>query len=192
MERLHKWGFVVAGICVLVLLAGCGGSDSDYVADSGTSVDLAKNNRARGGIDADVSVDGIRVKIVGIDLVAPDGGSVVDALDGGNGFNFDLVWATQWPMYVFSPSIITGTYEEVRIRVSGDAGDNYLVLSDGSEVPLTVPSGTQSGIKVKTGQFSLNGQIIKLSLEFDPDSICHRAGRSGKWLIRPVMDGSVE
>ncbi len=191
MERLHKWGFVVAGICVVVLLAGCGASDSGYTADAGTAVDLAKNNRAHGGIDADVSVDGIRVKIVGIDLVAPDG-SVVQALNGSNGFNFDLVWATQWPMCIFSPSIITGTYEEVRIRVSGDAGDNYLVLADGSEVPLKVPGGTDSGIKVRTGQFSLDGQIIKLSLEFDPDSICHRAGRSGKWIVRPVMKGSVE
>ncbi|MFO7946025.1 MAG: DUF4382 domain-containing protein [Armatimonadota bacterium] len=190
MQRLHRWGLFVTAVFVVFVLAGCGSSDSEFVADSETGVDLAKNSRAHRGATAAVAVDGIRVKIVGIDLVAPDG-SVVQALNGGNGFNFDLVWATQWPMYVFSPSIITGTYEEIRIRVSAEPGDNYLVLADGSEVPLKVPSGTESGIKVRTGQFSLEGQLIKLSLDFDPDEAVHQAG-NGTWIMRPVMDGSVE
>ena len=93
-------------------------------------------------------------------------------------------------MYVFSPSIIVGDYEEIRIRVSGVAEETYVKLSNGTEAPLKIPSGTEDGIKVKTGPFSVNQQIIKLLLDFDPNNAVHQNGQ-GEWIMRPVIEGEV-
>lgn len=81
-----------------------------------------------------------------------------------------------------------GKVTQVRLYV--EAGStNEVVLPDGSHVPLKVPSGVQSGIKIK-GPFDLSGcQTTHLTLDFDGKKSIwvHPTGHADEWILRPVI-----
>ncbi len=77
-----------------------------------------------------------------------------------------------------------------QIRLYTDPiGPHYVTLPDGSHVDLTVPSGTQSGIKV-TGPIDLAACAeTTLTLDFDPAKSIqvHPTGNGDLWILRPVI-----
>lgn len=83
-----------------------------------------------------------------------------------------------------------GKVTQLRLYVDSSA-DNHVVLSDGSSIPLKVPSGSQSGIKVK-GPFELSScEETQLTLELD---VAHSvkvhstgSGSGGEYILRPVI-----
>lgn len=98
-------------------------------------------------------------------------------------------------------TVPAGSYTQLRFVVC-DAyvvtrdGDVY--ATDGADLPagvaadgeLRVPSGCQSGFKVKLpgGAVSLENDAEVLSVDFDvSQSFGHQAGNSGAWVMHPVM-----
>ena len=69
---------------------------------------------------------------------------------------------------------------------------NYIVYGDASEyleltVPMTVPSGFQSGFKI-VGGFTIDAdQQTDLVLDFNVVKSIVQAGASGKWLLKPTV-----
>src|ERR1044072_3218765 len=62
-----------------------------------------------------------------------------------------------------------GDYEWIRLVVDNDTGvrDSYIVLTDGSECELRVPSGAESGLKLNRG-FTLPADgSVALTIDFD-------------------------
>ena len=87
-----------------------------------------------------------------------------------------------------------GTYTQLRLVLApnssgADPIPNSVVLSDDSEVPLTTPSGQQSGLKLKTNITVLPEQLADFTIDFDAHKSIQvvRAGASGKYLLRPVI-----
>jgi hypothetical protein len=80
-----------------------------------------------------------------------------------------------------------GDVTEIRLRVA-DTG-NYVVLADGTHVDLKVPSGSESGIKIK-GPFHIGecGRTI-VDLVFDGPHSCqvHPTGQGTPYILRPVI-----
>jgi len=75
-----------------------------------------------------------------------------------------------------------GKYTQLRLVVNSVEG----ILSDGTPVTLTVPSGE---LKTTT-PFDVPGSgAVRLTLDFDLASSIHSAG--GKWIFRPVL-GSIQ
>lgn len=65
--------------------------------------------------------------------------------------------------------------------------DNSLVLNDGTTVPLTTPSGQQSGIKLNVDATLTPGIAYALELDFDAGRSVVKAGNSGNYLLKPVI-----
>lgn len=64
---------------------------------------------------------------------------------------------------------------------------NYLIDSDDNEIPLKVPSGGNTGIKLVNG-FDIEVQsATELVLDFDALKSVVQAGNSGKWLLKPTI-----
>lgn len=70
-------------------------------------------------------------------------------------------------------------------NASGEA--TYLEFTDGSRQPLYVPSGTKSGYKAM-GDFTVpvNG-FVAITADFDVRKSVVEAGKSGKYLLKPVL-----
>ncbi|MBW6494842.1 MAG: DUF4382 domain-containing protein, partial [Burkholderiaceae bacterium] len=86
-----------------------------------------------------------------------------------------------------------GNYTQLRLVLAPNSGTdpmaNSVVLSDDSELPLTTPSGQQSGLKLKTNITVLADQVADFLIDFDAHKSIQvvKAGASGKYMLRPVI-----
>ena len=81
-----------------------------------------------------------------------------------------------------------GKVTQLRLYVDA-AGDNHVVTAAGETVPLKVPSGSESGIKVK-GPFNLDScEASEIDLDFDVSNSVkvHPAQQGEIYLLRPVI-----
>lgn len=155
--------------------------------------------------DAPGDVDSVWVEILGISLQGSEG--PVELLGAPTELILltDLVGVTQ--LLVDDALLDPATYSQLRMQV-GDAillskeetvyvkGDP--VLPEGlEELPvgdLQCPSCSQSGIKVKipNDQVETEEGEFALVLDFDvSQSFGHKAGNSGKWVMHPVIHGTL-
>jgi Domain of unknown function (DUF4382) len=84
-----------------------------------------------------------------------------------------------------------GTVEQVRLYVSPEEGANYVVLKGDlqTHVPLKVPSGAQSGIKVHGPWDVAECSQTAVTLDFDGKRSIwyHPTGNGDEWILRPVI-----
>ena len=86
--------------------------------------------------------------------------------------------------------LLLGTEPDDEENILGEAHDyaNYLILEgDDEQIPLKVPSGYQTGIKLVNGfDIEVEGST-ELVLDFDANKSIVKAGKSGKWLLKPTI-----
>lgn len=80
-----------------------------------------------------------------------------------------------------------GTYQELRLIL----GDDNNVVVDSTSHYLKVPSGQQSGYKIKFKTELEDGQELDVKIDFDASRSVHQAGKSGKYILRPVLKAFV-
>ncbi len=82
----------------------------------------------------------------------------------------------------------TGFLVQIRL-VLGE--NNYLVM-DGDSIHLTTPSAQQSGLKISLNE-KLNADVnYKLVIDFDASKSIVEAGKSGKYILKPVIRAFME
>lgn len=87
-----------------------------------------------------------------------------------------------------SADLDPGTYRELRLIL----GDDNTVMVDSMMHNLKVPSGQQSGYKIKFQTDLEAGDDIDVTVDFDASRSVHKAGNSGKYILRPVLKAFVE
>lgn len=183
--------------------------------DSGVSGANGKTSLSVYLTDAAGDVDSVWVEILSINLQGGDGpvellGEPTDLI-----LLTDLVGVTQ--LLVDDAELDPGMYSQLRMRVgdavllSSDPSDPFVqtvyVKGEGVDLAplreglgllptgdLQCPSCSQSGIKVKipNDQMEMEEGETVLVLDFDVDqSFGHRAGNSGKWVMHPVIHGTL-
>ncbi len=87
-----------------------------------------------------------------------------------------------------------GTYRELRLKVNVDEDgelESYIELTDGSRHELIIPSGAQSGLKIKRDIVILDGDARVFTVDFDVRRSIVVAGRIGKpnvkFHLKPVL-----
>ena len=87
-----------------------------------------------------------------------------------------------------------GTYAELRLKVNVDEDgelESYIELTDGSQHELIIPSGAQSGLKIKRDIEILDGDARVFTVDFDVRRSIVVAGRIGtprvKFHLKPVL-----
>lgn len=78
-----------------------------------------------------------------------------------------------------------GTYEQIRLIL--DTEGNNIVFEDSSSVALTIPSGSQTGVKLNVNAEIESGFTYTLLLDFNASKSVVKAGNSGKYLLKPVI-----
>lgn len=87
-----------------------------------------------------------------------------------------------------SAELDPGFYNELRLIL----GDDNTVMVDSSLHDLKVPSGQQSGYKIKFETELNEGDEIDVVVDFDAARSVHRAGNSGMYILKPVLNAFVE
>lgn len=80
-----------------------------------------------------------------------------------------------------------GYYRELRLILGNDND----VVVDGMTKNLKVPSGQQSGFKIKFSAELEAEEELEATIDFDAARSVHQAGRSGKYILKPVLKAFV-
>lgn len=164
---------------------------------------------------ADLAEAWVKVKKVQLvaDSVAPDTTAAADTskttqLAPDSGWVNLLALAGGKTTNLFSGAVRAGRYSQVRVIVCDmyiKTTDGQIVATPGTALPsgVTATAGTelkltsqcQSGFKVQLRGDSLHlgaDSASALVIDFDAKrSFVHEAGKSGKWIVTPVLFGSV-
>ncbi|MEA3402444.1 MAG: DUF4382 domain-containing protein [Armatimonadota bacterium] len=184
----------VIGAMAIAMLPGCGGgSGSDVGSPDGGSAATGTMQVLLTDMPA-ADVQEVWVNIAEIQLVPADDGEVV-VLDESLLTNLlgpvDLLTLADATLELGEADVPVGTYQQIRLVLYPDG--NKIVLPDDAEHELTVPSGAQSGVKVNLASDALEiveGSTTTLLLDFMAAPSVHRAGHSGMWIMRPVINAT--
>lgn len=84
-----------------------------------------------------------------------------------------------------------GTYTQMRLLLAANGNSapwaNYIVPVGGSATPLTTPSAQQSGLKMNVNLTVNPDTVADFAIDFDACKSFVRAGNSGQYLIKPVL-----
>ncbi|MGQ0739420.1 MAG: DUF4382 domain-containing protein [Bacteroidota bacterium] len=78
-------------------------------------------------------------------------------------------------------TIPSNSVQEIRLVL----GSNNSIKVNGVVYPVTIPSGSQSGLKIKVNKH-LNGPLDSLLIDFDAALSIHQAG-PGDYKLKPVL-----
>jgi hypothetical protein len=87
-----------------------------------------------------------------------------------------------------SAKLPAGKITQIRLYTA-EGGPNYVQMKNGTRLELKVPSGVQSGIKVK-GPFDLGTcqqTVASLQLDGNNSIHVHPTGQGDLWILRPVI-----
>ncbi len=104
-----------------------------------------------------------------VDLVTNTG--IYNLLDLQNGIDTLLAVGT----------VPTGTLKEVRFVL----GSNNDIVINNITYPLSIPSGSESGLKIKLNK-NLNASLDSLLIDFDAALSIHQTG-NGDYQLKPVL-----
>ncbi|WP_160118647.1 DUF4382 domain-containing protein [Chryseotalea sanaruensis] len=142
----------------------------------------------------DANVDAVFLSIIGVELKNNDGWQTIAAYDEPVTVNI-LDYQEGNALFLTEEEISAGTYTEARLILDAPAenvpaANNpgcYLRYKDGSTQALFIPSGAQSGYKVK-GSFTLAaGGTVAVTLDFDVRKSIVVAGASERFVLKPVV-----
>jgi len=195
MKRLSFFLMAIAS----VLITACGGSGGDGSGGGGTGT-LALSLQ-----DAPATEDYKAVYVTIKEVMVHKGGSedsdanwetvaspnaTYNLLELVNGVREELGLATLESGSYTQMRLILGQNPDSGINIISEAHPfpNY-VIEDGTDAvhELKVPSGYQTGIKIVKGFVINENETTELILDFDASRSVIKAGKSGKWLLKPTI-----
>jgi len=172
----------LTGLALALTLAACGGGGGGGPGTGTLNVGVtdAPGDDATAVV---VQFDGVAIKRAGdneqvitfgaprtIDLLALQGGNAAALLQG--------------------TTVTAGNYEWMRLLVTATGDDlaSYLEKTDGTQVPLRVPSGSQSGLKLVSGFTVPAGGTATFTIDFDlRKSITLPQAAGSPYFLKPAL-----
>ena len=179
MRRLLALTFLSAIAISIGLVAGCSDSDSTNNVDLGGKGRITVNL-----VDAPGDYDQVNVEVIEVRIHRDE----EDSLSGWHSIAVDttlvnLLELTGGNYAVLADSTLpAGHYTQVRLIL----GENNTVMVDSVLHDLTVPSGSQSGLKLNHPFDITDGMDYSVTLDFDVDRSVHQTG-NGVYKLRPVI-----
>ncbi len=143
---------------------------------------------------ADAPVDGatsVVVAFTGIELQGADG--TTTSIDFAATQHIDLLKLQGGATGTLTQeaSVPAGDYQWMRLKVLADKdtqNESYIMLTDGSQYPLYIPSGAETGLKLVSGFTVAQGSTTSLLIEFDlRKSITAPQGQSPDYILKPAL-----
>lgn len=176
MQRLSfLWTGLLAFIVGIAVLPGCDSGDPETAGQSRVRI-LLTDAPLDDIVEANVLIE--RVELLG------DGERVILLADEPQPFDL-LTLQNGVTVLLADLDVPDGTYHQVRIVVHETA---MVVFDDGTEEPLKVPSGAQTGIKVNLPDLIIDEDVVEVTIDFDLEASFVKRGNSGKgYIFKPVL-----
>jgi hypothetical protein len=167
---------------VLVGLASCGGGSSN--ASSGAlSLSLT-----------DAPVDGassVVVAFTGIDLQRSDGTVTTITFPSTQYVDLLKLQGGATGALTQNASVPAGSYQWMRLKVLADKNsqnESYITLTDGTQYPLYIPSGAETGLKLVSPFTVAQGSTTSLVIDFNlRKSIVAPVGQDPNYVLKPAL-----
>ena len=137
-------------------------------------------------VDAPATYDAVNVDVQQVNVKLDTGWTDISKFDPQVINLLDLVNGNE--AVLADADIAAGRLGEVRLVL----GDDNAIVVDGETIDLTVPSGSESGLKIKINEDLLSGVTYKLILDFDAAKSIVRTGSSGAYNLKPVIHASMD
>lgn len=185
-NTIVKKGFVFpVSLVVAALVSGCGGSSSGSSSTaSGTgSLSLAVTDAPIDG------ADNVFVEFTAVELKPASGSSQTITFDTPKKIDLLAQQGGNSALLITDQSIPSGQYNWVRLAVNaesdGDPQNNSYIVINGTPHELTVPSGSQSGLKLNNGFTVPDGGSASFTIDFDLRHSIVEA--NGDYKLKPVL-----
>lgn len=180
---------VALGIGLAVGGCGGGGSNSTATQTSTLNVSLADAPMSRAGVQS------VFITVTGVEVKPTNGSSMTFSLSSPLLQDLLLLDNGNVASLVNGAKVPAGSYEWIRLMLDTSAGKNYvLVCSDGTtacptpdQIPLTIPSGAETGLKIVRGFTMPVGGAIHLVIDFNVDSSIVPIPHSTSWHMKPTL-----
>ena len=137
---------------------------------------------------------GVKEIVVTIEKVTAHSSTAGWVQLSSNEVKIDVLKLAQYAQPLGFQNIPAGKVTQLRLYVK-EGGEQYVIRNDGQRIDLKVPSGIQSGIKLK-GMFDVNGcEVANVPLQLDAKRSIwvHPTGGEDLWILRPVIrTGKIE
>ncbi len=177
---------------ILVLIVGCGSSSQSGSGVSGGTGTMSLKL-------TDAPIDGASSVVVQFSEVQIRGADSTQNLN----FTFDppksidllTLQGTATEDLIVDKVVPAGVYDEIRLIIDSELGtvNTYIVLTEGGDqIDMTVPSGSQSGLKVKGPLIVTANATTSFTIDFDVRKSIVKSGNVNstngvKYHLKPVL-----
>lgn len=175
---------VLAGLAISTgLLNGCGGGGDVSFTEGAVTINMT-----------DAPVDGaaeVVVVFTGVELHRTNGQTVT--LDFTSPKSIDLIKLQGGVTGALTQdsAVPAGDYDWMRLKVrasQNSQGESYIKLLDGTQYPLWIPSGAETGLKLVRGFTVAQGSTTRLLIDFDLRKSVHAPpGQDPNYILRPAL-----
>lgn len=175
----------------LTALVACGGSSSDSGDTNGSgdttgSFSLAVTDAA---ID---SANHVFVEFSGVSIQPAEGEVIEFTFDEAKQIDLLALQGSASQDLIAGEEVPTGDYEWIRLHVNAEAdgvSDSYIEMTDGSQLELRVPSGSQTGLKLVSGFTVTANTGADFTIDFDlrKSVVLPPAQQIGGAILKPAL-----
>ena len=180
---LRRVGLASTAFSLAVLAACGGGSGNGKLSTGAVSVSLT-----------DAPVDGATAVVVaftGIDLQASDGTLTTIAFPSTQSVDLLKLQGGATGALTQNAAVPAGSYSWMRLKVLADKNtqnESYITLTDGTQYPLYIPSGAETGLKLVSPFTVAQGSTTRLVIDFNlRKSITAPPGQDPNYILKPAL-----
>lgn len=180
----------IIGSMICILLGACGGDGGGSGLSSADSGDLVDGRAGFSLAVTDAPIDGVVAVVLQfteVRLRRADGSWIDYPLKTPKSVDLLQLQGNRTENLLTDETLPIGQYDEIRLILDAAPMTNYVDLGTGGLEELIIPSGTSSGLKIK-GDFSwLSHESMTMVIDFDLRQSIKMAGRSGRYMMQPVV-----
>lgn len=178
-------------ICTMTLLTACGGGGGSQAAApiGNTPPQDATLNLAITDAPVD-SAQSVIVEFSGVSIKPNDGDELTFQFESAKSIDLLALQGSNAAPLLENQTVAPGNYEWIRLAVNAENGirDSYMITSDGSELELRIPSGSETGLKLVSGFTMAEGGTADFTIDFDiRKSITNPPGQAGTAILKPAL-----
>ena len=169
----------LTAVILVFTIVGCNSSSSET-----SSLTLAIK---------DAPVDGateVVVEFTGVELQPTGGPSVSFDFDSTRQIDLLALQGTDSANLLDGVEVEAGPYQWIRLKVNAQANtmDSFISFEDGSTFSLTVPSGSETGLKLVKGIVVTQGSHSSFLIDFDlRKSVVNPVGQANDYFLKPAL-----
>ena len=163
-------------VILLFFYTGC-------TEDNSTNPTNARGQLKISMVDSPAQFDQVNIVVTRVEVHMADSSEGSWMIVNPVSRTYDLLQLTNGASVVLGDTFLTaGHYTQIRLVL----GEGSNVVVNGDPVPLTIPSGMQTGVKLNH-EFDIEpNNLYELMLDFNAEKSIHMTG-NGKYIMNPVI-----